>query len=50
MICLIDDDNLKSLFGRLINLLCLGNFLEQILDNDAIVIANIGWRDFEVVY
>jgi hypothetical protein len=49
MVCLVYDNNFKSLSGGLVNLLCLGDFLEQILDNDAIVITNIGWCDLEVV-
>lgn len=49
MICLIDDNNFESLLGGLIDLLCLSDFLEQVLNDDAIVIANIRWCDFEMV-
>jgi hypothetical protein len=41
MVCLVDDDNLEALFGGYVDLLCLSDFFEKVLDNNAVVIANI---------
>jgi hypothetical protein len=41
MVCLIDDDNLEALFGGHVDLLCLSNLLEKVLDNNTVVVANI---------
>lgn len=49
MVGLIDYDHLEALFRRQIYLLRLGDFLEQVLNDHAVVVADIGWCDFEVV-
>jgi hypothetical protein len=41
MVGLIDHDDLEALLGGEIDLLCLRNFFEEILDNDAIVVAHV---------
>ena len=38
---LIDDNNLEALLGCQIDLLCLRNFFEEVLDDDAIIVADI---------
>lgn len=50
MVCLIDNDYLEPLFGRLIYLLRLRYFFEKLLDNDTVVSPNIRWREFKVIY
>ena len=49
MVRFIDDDDFEALFGGEVDLLGLGDFFEQVLDDDAVVIADVGRRDFEVV-
>ena len=41
MVGLIDDNDLEALFGCQIDLLCLRNFLEEVLDDDAVVVADV---------
>jgi hypothetical protein len=41
MIGLIDDDDLEALFGCQIDLLCLRNFFEEILNDDTVVVAHV---------
>lgn len=50
MVGLIDYHDLEPLFGRLIYLLRLRYFLEQLLDNDTVVSPNIRRREFKVIY
>lgn len=50
MVGLVDHNDFESLFGGLIDLLCLSDFLEQVLDDDTVIVADIGWCDFKVVY
>jgi hypothetical protein len=50
VVCLIDDDDLEALFCAEVDLLCLRDFLEQILHNYSVVVSDIGGRDLEVVY
>lgn len=49
MVGFIDDDNLEALFGGQVDLLGLGDFFEEVLDDDAVVVADVGRCDFEVV-
>ena len=49
MIRLVDHDHLEPLPGILIDLLRLRDFLEQILDDDAVEVADVRRGDFEVV-
>lgn len=49
MVGLIDNDDLEALARGNVDLLGLRNFLEQRLDNDAVVVADVGRGDFEVV-
>ena len=49
MVGFVDHAHLEALLGRQIHLLRLGDFFEQILDDDAIVVANVRRRDLEVV-
>lgn len=49
MIGLVDDHNLEPLLGRLVDLLRLRHLLEQVLNYDSIVVADVGGRDLEVV-
>ena len=49
MICLINDNYFESLACRLVHLLCLRHLFQQILNNDAIEIANIRGCDLKVV-
>ena len=49
MVGLVDDHHLEPLLGRLINLLRLSHLLQQVLDDDSVVVANVGRGDFEVV-
>lgn len=49
MIRLIDNNDLEALLGRLVNLLCLGDLFQEILNDNTIVVADIGGGDFEVV-
>jgi hypothetical protein len=37
----VDHDDLEALLGGKIDLLCLGDFFEEILDNDTVVVADI---------
>lgn len=46
---LVDDHDLESLFGGLVDLLSLGHLLQEILYHDSVVVTNIGRRDLEVV-
>jgi hypothetical protein len=46
---LVDDHDLEALAGRLVDLLRLGHFLEEVLHHDAVIVADIGGCDFEVV-
>jgi hypothetical protein len=41
MVCLVDDHNLEALLCAQIHLLCLCHFLEQVLHNDPVVVADI---------
>jgi hypothetical protein len=45
----IDHDDFESLLGCEVDLLGLSHFFEQILNDNAVVVANIGRCDFEVV-
>lgn len=47
---LIYDDDLEALARGNVDLLGLRNFLEQRLDDDAVVVADVGRGDFEVVH
>lgn len=49
MICLIDNHDLEPLLGRLINLLCLGHLLQQVLNDDSVVVSDIRGCNLEVV-
>lgn len=49
MVGFIDDDDLEALFGGQVDLLGLGDFFEEVLDDDAVVVADVGGCDFEVV-
>lgn len=49
MVRLVDDHDLEPLFCGQIDLLRLGNFFEQFLDNNAIIGADIGGCYFKVV-
>lgn len=49
MVGLIDDHDFEFLLGRLIDLLCLCDLLQQILDNYPVMGANVRRCDFEVV-
>ena len=37
----VDHDDLETLLGCKIDLLCLSNFFEEVLNNDTIVVADI---------
>ena len=50
MVCLVNDDHFESLPCALLNLLSLGHLLQQVLDDDSVVVANIGRRNFQMVY
>lgn len=50
MVRLVDNNNFKPMFRCEIDLLRLGDFLEKFLDDDTIVVAYVGRRDFKVVY
>jgi hypothetical protein len=41
VVSFVDHDDLETLLGGKIDLLCLSNFFEEVLDNDTIVIADI---------
>lgn len=41
MICLVDHHNLEALLRAQVNLLCLGNFLEQILYDHSVIVSDI---------
>lgn len=47
---LIDDHDLEALLGRLVDLLRLRHLLEEVLDDDAVVVAHVGGRDLLVVH
>lgn len=49
MVGFIDDDDLEALFGGQVDLLGLGDLFEEVLDDDAVVVADVGGCDFEVV-
>lgn len=49
MVGLVDDNDLEALARSDIDLLRLRNFLEQRLDDDAVVVSDVGRGDFEVV-
>lgn len=49
VIGLVDDNDLEALFGCEVDLLCLGDFFQQVLDDDSIVVGDIAGRDLEVV-
>lgn len=49
MVRLIDNDDLEALSRAEVDLLCLRDFLEQVLDDDAVVVSDVRGRDFEVV-
>ena len=46
---LVDDDDLEALAGGLVDLLGLGDLLEQVLHDDAVVVADVRGRDLQVV-
>lgn len=50
MICLIDDYDLEALLRTQVDLLCLRNFLEQILHDHPVIVSDVRGCDFEVVY
>jgi len=37
----VDHDDLEALLGGKIDLLCLGDFFEEVLDDDTVVVADI---------
>lgn len=41
VVSFVDHDDLETLLGGKIDLLCLSNFFEEVLDNDTIVVADI---------
>lgn len=49
MISLVDDHDLESLLGALVDLLRLGDLLQQVLHHHSVVIAYVGRRDLHVV-
>jgi hypothetical protein len=49
MVCLVDDDNLEALFGGYVDLLCLSNLLQKVLNDNAVVVANIARCYLEMV-
>lgn len=49
MIGLIDDHNLEPLPCGLVDLLCLSDFLQELLHHHTVKIADIGRRDLEVI-
>jgi hypothetical protein len=46
---LIDHNDLEALLCAQIDLLCLRDFLEQVLHNYSVVVSDIRWCDFEVI-
>ncbi len=50
MVGFIDHHDLESLLCTQVDLLCLGNLLEQILNDHSIIVSNIGRCNFEMVY
>ena len=50
MIRFIDNDDLEALSSRLVDLLSLCNFLEEILDDNPVEIADVRRRYLKVVY
>jgi len=49
MVRFVDHDHLEPLLSRLVDLLGLGDLLQEVLDHDPVVVADIGRRDLEVV-
>ena len=43
MVGLIDDHDLEALPGGLVHLLSLGNFFQQVLNDDSVEVADV-WR------
>jgi len=41
VVCFVDHDNLEALLGSEIDLLGLGDFFEEVLDHNSIVVADI---------
>ena len=41
VVSFVDHDDLETLLGGKIDLLCLSNFFEEVLNNDTIVVADI---------
>ena len=44
---ILSNDNLESLLRRQIHLLCLGNFFEKFLNDNSVIVSNIGRGDLE---
>lgn len=49
MVGFVDDDNLEALTSGNVHLLRLRNLLQQLLDDDTVIVADIGRGDFEVI-
>lgn len=49
MIRLVDDHDLEPLLGRQVHLLRLRDLLQQVLHDDAVVVAHVARRDLQVV-
>ena len=49
MISLINDDHLESLLRVQVDLLRLGDLLEQVLDDDTVEVPDVSRCDFQVV-
>ena len=50
MVGLIDHDDFELLLCALINLLCLCNFFQQVLNNDSIIVPNVRRCNLKMVY
>ena len=50
MVRFIDDNNLEALFGRLVDLLGLCHFLEKVLNDYSVKIADVRRCYFKVIY
>ena len=49
VVCFIDHDDFEALFRGQVHLLSLCYFFEEVLDDDAVVVADVAGGDFEVV-
>ena len=49
MVGFVDDDDFEALLCCEIDLLGLRNFFEEVLDDDAVVVSDVGGGYFEVV-